>query len=353
MKVLYLYSEIMDYQIPILKEYVKSYGAEVHVIYWDKNKNTPYRIPDEEKITFHTRSSFDRQGLIEFVSGLKPDIVYISGWMDKGYLAAAKALRKCETPVITGFDDIWYYTLRQTVASWIFPLMIKKKFFSHAWVAGPYQYHYAKRLGFKDNEIIFNLLSANCELFEDKTKFQKEIFSDRKKTFLFVGRYHEVKGLLLLIDVFDSLSEKNKDWNLKLIGNGPLESELNERAAVNPNIIVRDFMQPDELAAEIRGSDVFILPSNHEPWGVVIHEFCAAGMPMILSDCCGAAPVFLIHGYNGFLFKDKSFDSLREQMSKMMAMKPEDILEMGKRSYKLSKRITPEISAASFMSVLK
>ena len=52
MKILYLYSEIVGYLIPIFKEYVSSYNAEVHVIHWDKKKLKPYQPPKLDKIIF-------------------------------------------------------------------------------------------------------------------------------------------------------------------------------------------------------------------------------------------------------------------------------------------------------------
>ena len=350
MKILYLYSELGGYLVPVFQEYVNEYNADVHVIHWDKKKNTPYMAPTLSNVHYYKNSNFNKKALIDFVSGLKPDIVYISGWMDKNYLAAAEVLKKQQIPVVTGFDDIWYKTLRQKMASIAFAL-IKKKYFTHAWVAGPYQYEYAKRLGFKNNEIIFNLLSANSHLFVERIN-NPPVLNNKIKSFLFVGRLHEVKGLNLLLDAFEKVSQINDEWTLKIIGNGPLKEQLVQRTKLNPNIIMKDFMQPEDLINEIANSDVFVLPSLFEPLGVVIHEFCIAGMALIVSDCCGAAPEFVIHGYNGFLFENKNVNSLESQMRKIMEMDPLELQKMGQNSVKLSRRITPEISAASFMSVL-
>ena len=42
MKVLYLYTEVMGYNIPIFERLVERYGATVDVVHWDQNKKTPY-----------------------------------------------------------------------------------------------------------------------------------------------------------------------------------------------------------------------------------------------------------------------------------------------------------------------
>lgn len=48
-------------------------------------------------------------------------------------------------------------------------------------------------------------------------------------------------------------------------------------------------------------ADVFALLSRHEPWGVVVNEAAAMGLPLILSDRVGAARDLLHDGENGFL----------------------------------------------------
>ena len=47
-------------------------------------------------------------------------------------------------------------------------------------------------------------------------------------------------------------------------------------------------MQPEDLLAFMSTGKAFVLPSTFEPWGVAVHEFAAAGYPLILSDAVGA-----------------------------------------------------------------
>ena len=57
----------------------------------------------------------------------------------------------------------------------------------------------------------------------------------------------------------------------------------------------------DELAQGYVDADVFALLSRHEPWGVVVNEAAASGLPLVLSDQVGAAYDLLRDGENGFL----------------------------------------------------
>jgi glycosyltransferase involved in cell wall biosynthesis len=349
-KVLYLYAELMGYQIPILKEYVKTFNCEVFVVHDIKNKKTKYIPPIIEGVTYYDKDSFKGNELKDFVLKLKPDIVYVSGWMYGDYLKAIYQLRKKKIPVVSGFDDIWFKTFRQRIASFIFPI-IKKNFYSHAWIAGPYQYEYAKRLGFKNDEIIHNCLSADIDIFN---KVFQNTSTRRQGNFphrlLYVGRFEPIKGVDILVNAWNNLinSGLSKDWSLTLIGNGSLFSELKKQKSIT----IMDFLQPEQLVEVIGNYGCFVLPSRKEQWSLVLHEFSAAGMPIICSNICGALPVFVIPNYNGFVFKATDTDDLANQLIKIINLSDDQLIQMSENSHVLGQRITPEISASSFMSIL-
>lgn len=348
LKILYLYTELMGYQIPVFKELTGKYGAKLHVVHWDHKKRTPYYPPNLENVVYYKRSEYSKKQLIELAISVKPDLVYVSGWMDNYYLHVCRHLKRKGIPVIAGSDTQWNGNLRQLVATAIFPFTIKKCF-SHIWVAGPYQYEYARKLAFKKQEIIFNCLSADISLFNrafktsEKTKNQK--YPHR---FLYIGRFENIKGIDLLIQAWDNLKAERKGWELCFIGNGPLKSDLIEKS----DIILKDFMQPEKLIPEIENSGCFILPSRKEPWGLVLHEFSAAGLPIICSDVCGAAPVFVTPKYNGFIFNSNVVYSLENKMRKIINSSDQELNIMSKNSHEIGQRITPEIVAASLLSVL-
>ncbi len=339
----------MGYNIPVLEEFAKKYNTKVHVVHWDKKKMTPYIPPAIDNIFYYNRSAFSLKQLKEFVKNINPDIVYISGTMDKGYLAAVRPLRKIGVPVITGIDDIWFKTLRQRFASVVFPY-VRKLFFSHAWVAGPYQYEFAKRIGFRNSEIIYNCLSADTEKFN--SAYKESIENKKKKyphRFLFAGRFESVKGIDTLIQAWNGIRNDRKDWELCMIGNGSLHNYIKS----NSDIIVYNFMQPEVLVNEIENAGCYILPSRFEPWALVLHEFSAAGLPIICSDVCGAAPLFVTPKYNGFTFKTCNVKDLEHKLLKIINSSDDELIWMSENSHRTGQKITPEISAASFMSILE
>ena len=139
-----------------------------------------------------------------------------------------------------------------------------------------------------------------------------------------------------------------KDWKLKVLGNGPLKEQLQN----HDDIEVIDFVQPEEFENIIKQSGCLLLPSIKEPWALVLHEFSAAGLPIIASNVCGSIPYFLINGYNGFVFENKNFNDLKQKMEKIIQLSDSELFSMGVNSNGLGQRITPEIVAFNSLSIV-
>lgn len=345
MKILYLYAEAMGYTMATIRALVNQ-GAEVHLVHDDRNKLTPYKIPTFPGVQIYPNSTLTLVDLTRLASSLNPDVAVVSGWVNKNYLAIAKQLRSRGGVVVTGLDNPWRATMRQYGAALSCKFGYLDRFFSHVWVAGPEQYEYARRLGFARNRVLFNLYSADLDLFH--RAYTGNLESKRRRyphRFLFVGRFAPEKGLDVLASAWKRIEAVRGDWELYLVGNGPMRETLTEMGGV----VVKDFLQPEELLREVAAAGCFVLPSRREPWGVVVHEFSASGMPLILSDEVGAAASFLLPGYNGFRFAAGDDKGLAKAMAHIIALSDEILLSMGGRSYELSTRITPETSAASLL----
>jgi glycosyltransferase involved in cell wall biosynthesis len=108
----------------------------------------------------------------------------------------------------------------------------------------------------------------------------------------------------------------------------------------------------DELARRYVDADVFALLSRHEPWGVVVNEAAASGLPLVLSDAVGAARDLLRDGENGFLVPvDDSVvaaDALRR-----LASDPDLRRRMGERSRELVRAWGYEPSVENFVAAVR
>lgn len=348
LKILYLYSELVGYQIPIFREYVSEYDAEVHVVHWDKNKLKPYEPQAIKGVTYYKRSEFNKDTILSLTLQISPDLIYISGWMDNGYLYVTKKLKKKGTPIVTAFDDIWKGSFRQRLGALVFPILYKK-YFTHAWVAGAYQFEFAKKMGFKNIEIIFNMLTADTLIFgKDKCGEMKKL--NEQKSFIYVGNFREVKGTDILIEAFNLYTEKYKgNWGLICIGNGEFEENLRR----DKKIRVYSFSTSSEIRELSKTANVFILPSRNDQWGVVVHEFACLGMPLLLSENVGARTEFFINKFNGFQFHEDSSTQLAKSMKKFEDLDYNKLIIMGENSKMLSEKINIKTSAANFISIIE
>jgi glycosyltransferase involved in cell wall biosynthesis len=76
------------------------------------------------------------------------------------------------------------------------------------------------------------------------------------------------------------------------------------------------FQQPASIPEVFAGADIFVLPSRHDGWGVVVNEALGAGLPIIVSDCVGARDL-VEDGRNGFVTRAGDADGLVAALLKL------------------------------------
>ncbi len=348
-KILYLYSEVMGYNLSTIKNLIKS-GAEVFLVHWDKKKLSNYRLIEQDGLNIYSRSKISYEKLLNLAIEINPDITVISGWLDKEYIKIARYLRNQNKLVACTFDNNYEMSLKALILKLGVNLGIISKYFSHFWIPGYPQFEYLKKIGINDSKIIYELYSADNQLFD---QFFNKTFSIKKqqypRKFIYLGRFSEEKGLNTLINAWSALGTEKYNWSLKVIGNGKLKYLFDDFN----DIELEDFIQPENLEKEVKNAGCFVLPSLKDNWGVVVHEFAAAGLPLIISDGVGAKSTFLINGYNGYEFKKGNKKSLMKSMKNIIDTPDEYLYKMGLNSHKMSKRISSESSAQQLLSILK
>jgi len=305
-KILVLYTELADYILNSFSHYADKHNSEISVIHWPINNEAPFNFEINNGLKLYNKNNFDKESLNLLVEKINPDTIICAGWMDKDYIKIVKK-HKGSIPTILTMDNHWEGNLKQQILRIISPLYLKK-IFSHIWVPGNPQKEYAKKLHFKESQILTGFYVANVEVF-------KNIEHQQENTFIYIGRYIEHKGITDLWKAFIGIkSEYPNNWKLKCIGTGDLWNSKIE----HDDIEHLGFLQPKDLSENIKGG-VFVLPSHFEPWGVVVHEFAMAGFPMIISDKVGAGTAFL--NKNGYQFKSGNISDLKEQMKKIIHTK--------------------------------
>jgi len=342
--IVFLLIQMMDYHIGCLKV-LEGRGFNPIVVQYNKGLKHPKNSSFESKYNSDFKDHIE---LYNYLIPFNPKIVFIAGWRDKIYRKAVKSLKsKLDIPIVMGMDNQWKGSLRQYFARLVFPVYYKNTF-SHAWVAGIRQYEFARKLGFKHSGILINVYSANISVFNDAYTKNKSLKDNTyPKNLLFVGRFAKVKGLRLLIDTFNSFSDVERNgWNLILVGSGDIEVKSTN------TITNMGYMNHKDLSKLTQKCGFFCLPSNYEPWGVVVQEFAASGLPLLVSNSCGSSDQFVIDKYNGYIFKSNDKIELKSKLLSIFRLSNKELCLMSKRSYELSKTIKPEWWVAKLLSLV-
>jgi glycosyltransferase involved in cell wall biosynthesis len=180
-------------------------------------------------------------------------------------------------------------------------------------------------------------------------KIPDERKADREKILLCVARFVPEKNLSFLIDCFKESKLPHHNWKLFIIGGGPLKEKLTTE--VDDKIIqLLPWQTYNELPLYYHRASVFVLPSLFEPWGLVVNEAMAAGLPIILSREVGCLPDLLQDGNaNGWSFQSSNKNDLIGILDQIAAMGPQQLEQMGKKS----EETISSFSTSTFAECLK
>jgi glycosyltransferase involved in cell wall biosynthesis len=126
-----------------------------------------------------------------------------------------------------------------------------------------------------------------------------------RRRVVYSGRLVSYKRVDLLIDAFAAIAEERPEWDLLIVGDGPERAALEARvpAELKERVIWTGFLDDQAVVTALyKASDVLVLPSDVEPWAVVINEAAAAGLAIVASDVVGAAAELVHDDVNGQLF---------------------------------------------------
>ncbi len=343
-KVLFLYTEMAGYFLACCRALVTK-GAEVHVVYWPVNAEAPFAFKAPAGVKLYNRREYNLKQLLALTEEIGPSLIICSGWVDKAYLEVCRKYKKSTATVLT-LDNHWKGNIRQQFAVLAGPFYLRRRF-SWCWVPGKPQAPYASKLGFEESRILSGFYSADIELFNGMyEKHRVEKNKTFPKRFLYAGRYYGFKGLQDLWEAFAVIDEQARDgWELWCLGTGDLEP------VSHPAIKHFGFVQPHDIERFVKDAGVFVLPSHKEPWGVALHEFTAAGFPVVCSDAVGAASAFVKEERNGYLFKAGDRKGLRTALEKMIAKGPAELNGMAAESHALAQQISPANWADALMKI--
>ncbi len=171
---------------------------------------------------------------------------------------------------------------------------------------------------------VYNLLPSKEEL-----KFKYNVAG--KHTFVFVGRHEKVKSIDVLIDAFARLKQIEKQVALVIVGDGSLTDQLKAQVtALNlDDVHFEGYSVFPAVMDYFKVADVLVLPSDFEPWGLVVNEAMTCGLPVVVSSHVGCRNDLVVDSENGYIFEAGNAGALCVAMEKTLLC---DLDYMSKKS---------------------
>lgn len=172
---------------------------------------------------------------------------------------------------------------------------------------------------------------------------------DGKTAFLFSGQMIERKGVDVVLRAFEQVAARYPEVALLMVGDGKLRCELEQHVPdeVRQSVHFTGWLDQSELPAHFAAADVFVFPSRHDGWAVVINEACGAGLPIVVSHQTGAALDLVKEDRNGFVLDCEDVSGFADKMA-WFHEHPEQIQEFGKHSRAMVQPFSTELGAVRF-----
>ncbi|MCU0467074.1 MAG: glycosyltransferase family 4 protein [Arcicella sp.] len=287
------------------------------------------------------------KGIIKSIKTFKPDIVNLTGYYDVASWVVLFYCRLKGIKMVLSNESTQGDHSREQHKELIKSLIIRQ--FDGYFNFGTLSKNYLISLGGKPEKMLVN---RNCVDNEALKKIYDSYYPQRntiqqkigtaKHNFIFVGRLIEFKNLFKFLEAFKNTSPK-PDWGIIILGDGELKPKLQQYAVEKniPNVQFLKGVSWQEVPQYLAISDVLVLPSYSEPWGLVVNEAMACGLPVLVSEKCGCAIDLVQNEKNGYTFSPSDTEELSNLMQKCME-NPTHLQEMGKKSKQIIASYSPQ-----------
>lgn len=329
-KALLVYVEPTPYILGLVSMLNRLWPAGVEVLFMKENVSQAWGLElDRRQMTVLPGGLTAGVGLIRsrLDSGAY-GIVHLAGWAPL-LMPASMLLSRCrqlpvtvetDTPLPAGLP-LW----KRLLKSLLYPLLFRLP--ATFLPGGKRQAAYLRHYGVGEERIVpANMtvdvasISRHVDGFDPgrRSRIRADLGVPSEATvFLYVGRLEPHKGLQELLDAFSRLPAEDGPVSLLLVGDGSLREMLDRAMSADPRIRWPGRLSGTALWDAYAAADVFVLPSRFEPWGLVVNEAMAAGLPVIASDRVGCVDDLVRPGETGLLVQAESAPRLASAMTSL------------------------------------
>lgn len=355
---LLIYLEPTPYVAALVRRIKEVSKAPVEVLYVAGNLSQPWNLPLEDiSGSFLPRSCLLAAiAVARRLSTGQYDVLHLAGWGHRTLLIALLLGWCFRVPVFLESDTqlppllpLW----KRTIKRFLYPLLFSIP--RRVLPGGSRQAAYFRHYRVQDDRIVVNHMTVDVAgiirqsdaLAKHKAKsaLRKEFgILEDQAVFVFVGRLEPYKGIANLLTAFDRVRRDHPEAVLLVVGDGSERKRVLAAARSNQNIRFVGRLTPTDVVKAYHCADIALVPSTFEPWGLVVNEAMAVGLPIVVSDRVGCVGDIVRHGETGLVFCAGSTDELESAMLHLLE-NPERSAEMGKAARRLISTWTLEAQA--------
>jgi len=157
-------------------------------------------------------------------------------------------------------------------------------------------------------------------------------------------------------DLLEAFARANVPGShLVFAGDGPLRRELEQRAGslgLGDRVHFLGFVNQSGLPAVYVASDLLVLPSDYEPFGLVVNEAMICGCPAVVSDRVGAKYDLVREGVTGSIYPCGEVETLADTIRSLLSDRPR-LAQMSAAAIERLKSWTPEMNVESFVETVE
>ncbi len=307
-------------------------------------------------------------GVTTLLNRIKPDVVAVAGY---GLVDAWAILGWCRIhrrPAILMSESKADDSLRVKWKEWLKQRLVSQ--FAAALCGGSPHRAYLEDLGMKPDRIFKGYDVVDNDYFwqaAEQARQQPTTFrylpglEKPGPFFLASARFIQRKNLDGLLRAYgqychrlDRADNERDPWRLVILGDGVMRDVLENliRDEGLTGVSLPGFRQIGELPAYYGLGSAFVHPALQEPWGLVVNEAMAAGLPVLVSNRCGCASDLVNEGENGFTFDPEDIDGLADLMYRLSSGQV-DLQAMSRASRSQISRWEPDRFAQGLYNALQ
>ncbi|HUC64908.1 MAG TPA: glycosyltransferase [Stellaceae bacterium] len=191
--------------------------------------------------------------------------------------------------------------------------------YNAAFVGGRRSQSYLEFLGMPAERIVTGYDTVSMERLARLAGTDRPAHAERH--FSVIARFVPEKNLELALDAYAAYRRRcsGPPRALLLCGAGPLEDDLKRRVAEVGIDGVRfcGWLDDHEVARVLASSLALVLPSTEEPFGLVVNEAIALGVPVLLAENCGARDHLVRSGVDGYVIEPDNAEGLSVLMERL------------------------------------